>query len=207
MSTLVIDPKYDAQMQALIEERRRIGIDRYDEVWEGTYVMAAAPNNEHQYLVMKLAFALEFVLGSADLAHVCPGVNVSDREEDWEDNYRIPDVAVFLRDTKARNCGTFWLGGPDFAIEITSPRDRSHEKLPFYAEVGVREVLIVNRTTWQLELYRRVADELQLAATATVENGVALIPATVPLTYSLAAGLERPQIIVQDSTAKNVWRI
>ncbi len=35
----------------LIQERKHKGLDRYDEVWEGMYVMATMPNNAHQRLV------------------------------------------------------------------------------------------------------------------------------------------------------------
>jgi hypothetical protein len=35
----------------LIQERKRKGIDRHDEVWEGMYVMPSMPNNAHQLLV------------------------------------------------------------------------------------------------------------------------------------------------------------
>ena len=50
--------------------------------------------------------------------------------------------------------GTFWYGGPDFAVEVISPFDRSRKKFEFYARVGVRELLLVNRKPWSLELYR-----------------------------------------------------
>lgn len=33
--------------RALIEERRASGLDRYDEVWEGVYVMSLMAKNEH----------------------------------------------------------------------------------------------------------------------------------------------------------------
>jgi Uma2 family endonuclease len=38
-------------------------------------------------------------------------------------------------------------------VEIRSPSDETMEKLPFYARLGVPEVWIVERDTWQPELY------------------------------------------------------
>ncbi len=38
----------------LIEERRRKGINRHDEVWDGVYVMPSMPNLDHQRLVHDL---------------------------------------------------------------------------------------------------------------------------------------------------------
>ena len=43
MLTLVTDPAISLR---LIQQRRDAGIDQFDEVWEGMYVMAPAPNDE-----------------------------------------------------------------------------------------------------------------------------------------------------------------
>jgi hypothetical protein len=40
--TLVMDPP-PAEFEALIERRRRLGLDRRDEMWEGVYHLAPAP--------------------------------------------------------------------------------------------------------------------------------------------------------------------
>ncbi len=86
------------------------------------------------------------------------------RPSDWTKNYRCPDVLVFLPGNPAEDRGTHWLGGPDFAVEIMSRGDRSRKKLDFYAKVGVRELLLIDRRPWKLELYRRHDDRLELAA-------------------------------------------
>ncbi len=52
METLIADPRLS---QRLIDERRARGIDRFDEVWEGVYVMAPAPNDEHQEIELRIA--------------------------------------------------------------------------------------------------------------------------------------------------------
>jgi Uma2 family endonuclease len=200
MSTLINDPTVEPQIQAIIARRREIGADHHDEVWEGVYFMSPAPNNRHQDLVGKLTAILQDVIGWPELGEVHPGVNVSDRETNWRENYRVPDVTVFLKGTTARNCDTHWLGGPDFLIEIASLGDRSHEKLPFYAGVGVREALIINRHPWQLELYRLEAGELRLVSVATVQNTIVLAPEVVPLTFALELG-DPPRIAVVHTAA------
>ena len=68
---------------------------------------------------------------------------------------------MILASSKAEDRDTYWRGAADFVIEITSPGDRTHEKLPFYSRLGVREVLIVNRQSWTLELYRQQAGGLE----------------------------------------------
>src|SRR5215213_4233257 len=109
MPTLVLDPYVEERIRA---EREASGADRYDEVWEGVYVMAPLADDEHQDLQTQLGAVLQVCVGWKGLGQVRTGVNISDREKGWKQNYRFPDVAVFLPDTKARNCGAFWLGGP-----------------------------------------------------------------------------------------------
>ncbi len=91
-------------------------------------MMTSMPNDEHQEIASRLTLIFEEVVGWPGLAKVRPGVNVSDRKSDWKQNYRVPDVAVFMNDGLAQNCDTYWLGGPDFAVEILSPDDRTRQK-------------------------------------------------------------------------------
>ena len=97
-----------------------------------------------------------------------PGVNLSDRDKGWEQNYREPDVAVFLRDGKAINCGTHWRGAADFLVEIISPGERTREKIPFYSSLGVVELLIIDRDPWTLELYRHQNGQLAKVGQSTL---------------------------------------
>src|SRR5262249_1480339 len=129
-------------------------------VWEGVYVVPPMPNNEHQELIIPLAMAIDVATGSRPQDRLFPGVNVSDRVVDWTHNYRCPDVALFFAGNPAKDCVTHWCGGPDFLIEILSPGDIAHDKLPFYASVKVREVLIIDRDPWRLELYQLQGGQL-----------------------------------------------
>lgn len=94
-------------------------------------MMSPLADDEHQEFQCALGAVFIGVLAGDARFKVRCGVNVSDQESDWKQNYRCPDVVVFAPDTAAKNCGTYWLGGPDFAVEITSPHDRSREKLDF----------------------------------------------------------------------------
>jgi Uma2 family endonuclease len=191
----------------LIAERKRLGHDRFDEVWEGIYVMNPLANWEHQELVGGLIQCLGSVIRDARLGQVLPGVNVSDRQQGWEKNFRCPDVAVFLNDTKAVNCGAFAFGGPDFAVEIVSPGDRSREKRGFYAKVGTRELLIVDRKPWAIELYRLEGEALVRAGKSTLAKPDWLTSEVVPLKFRLVAGKTRPEIEAVHATTRKKWRI
>ena len=140
--------------ERLIAERRRSGADRYDEVWDGVYVMSPLANNEHQKLATKLARVFDEVLGDREDVSSIAGANVSDQETEWTKNYRCPDVVVVLPGLRAIDRGTHWHGGPDFVVEIVSEGDATYEKLDFYSKIRVRELLIVDRDPWALELYR-----------------------------------------------------
>src|SRR2546423_8714240 len=142
MPTLVMDPHIEEQ---LLENRRAWGGDRFDEVWDGVYVMAPMANLEHQQLMINVGAAFVNAFAGQPEILVFPGVNVSDRKKGWEKNFRCPDVAVVLPGSSAIDCDTFYFGGPDFVVEIVSDFDRSREKFEFYARVGVREMLLVDR--------------------------------------------------------------
>src|SRR5206468_9064964 len=50
-------------------------------------------------------------------------------------------------------------GGPDAVIEVRSPDDESYEKFPFFARLGVREVIVVDLDSKDVELYRLAGSE------------------------------------------------
>lgn len=169
--------------------------------------MSPIANNEHQDLVGALSAVLRVVIGWTGLGDVFPGVNVSDREVDWTQNYRVPDVAVFLRGTRAQNRETHWFGGPDFAVEILSEGDRSREKLGFYASVGTRELLLVDRQRWALELYRLEGGALLPVGVAAVDRGGPIASDVVPLSFRLQAGSPRPKVVVEHGDGRQRWEV
>ncbi|MBA3313459.1 MAG: Uma2 family endonuclease [Planctomycetota bacterium] len=202
MTTVVEDKDLERQLR---RHRKRTGADRYDEVWDGVYVMAAMPNNDHQRLVNKLAFALETVVGQSDRGVVFPGVNISDQPTRWKRNYRCPDIVVFLDGNPAEDRGTHWFGGPDLAIEIESPGDRSLAKLPFYAKVGTRDVLLVRRDPWQLELFRLSGNSLTSVGVSAAESQQQLHTESVPFTWRIVADMNRPRIEMACTEDERRW--
>jgi Uma2 family endonuclease len=204
MLAMISDPSLS---ERFIAERRAAGADHHDEVWEGIYVMTPSPNNEHQELVFEIGFVLREVVKTAQLGTVLPGTNLTDRSDDWTKNYRCPDLVVFLNDTQAENRDTHWLGGPDLAIEVVSPGDQTREKIPFYEKIGTRELLIIDRDPWQLELLRLTDAELLSSGVSTVDKPEILASQSVPLTWRLQPGHPRPQIAVQHATDDKTWLI
>ncbi len=134
-----------------------------------------------------------------------PGVNLSDREEGWEQNYREPDVAAFLRDGKAINCGTHWRGAADFLVEIISPGERTRDKIPFYSGLGLVELLIVDGDPWMLELYGHQNGQLEKIGQSTLAAPEVLASQTVGLTFQLLPGEPRPHIQVTHPASGRQW--
>jgi len=202
MATLITDPDLEQQVRAT---RSEWGGDRYDEVWEGMHVMTPVPNIEHQDIAGGLVTVLRVVIDWTGMGKVYPGINVSDRELGWKKNYRVPDAVVVLNGTKARHCGTHLCGGPDFLAEIVSPHDLSRDKLQFYAGINVRELLIIDRDPWCLELYRLDAGNLGLVGRSTLDEPNELRSDVIPLSFSLLAGSARPQIEVVHHDGRQQW--
>jgi Uma2 family endonuclease len=131
MPTLVLDPQ-PAWVERLLEERRRSGADRRDEVWDGILHVIPPPSVEHERLAHALHVLLDPHAVAVNLVVVgTVGIGT-------EDDYRVPDLAV-LRPGYAPE----WNRTAAMVVEIVSPRDDTWEKLPFYAGHQVNEVMIV----------------------------------------------------------------
>jgi Uma2 family endonuclease len=194
MTRVLLLPKASKKV---IRERRSHGLDRYDEVWNGVYVVSPIADNEHQTFGGQLSYAIRSALGDLPEILVVPGgLNISDRPSDWRKNYRIPDVSVFLPGNPAIDKGSHWLGGPDFAAEILSPGDRSRKKFGFYAAVNVRELLLVNRKPWRLELYLRQGDGWSPALISDLTDQAPIRSDVLGLTFRLLPGPKWPSVEV-----------
>jgi Uma2 family endonuclease len=132
MRTLVLDPA-PAEFDALLERRRRLGIDLYDEVWEGVLHMVPAPHSAHGKLDRRLARLLDAPAQAAGLEASGP-VNIGGPED-----YRVPDAALLRPGPDG-----VYLPGAALVVEIVSPDDETWAKLPFYAAHDVDELLIVD---------------------------------------------------------------
>ena len=131
MPTLVLDPQ-PAWVERLLDERRRSGAARRDEVWEGVLHVIPPPSVEHERLAHALHVLLDPHAAGVNLVVVgTVGIGI-------EDDYRVPDLAL-LRPGYAPQ----WNRTAALIVEIASARDDSWEKLPFYAGHQVDEVMIV----------------------------------------------------------------
>lgn len=128
--------KLPAKAAALIESRRKLGLDGHDEVWEGVYRMPPHADGGHAWLEAELPVVLRprararglFFYGAANLGE--PG------------DFRVPDGVV----TRDRTTNLYFIAAA-MVIEILSPDDDTYRKFDFYAARGVKEILVVDWRT------------------------------------------------------------
>ena len=132
MRVLSTDPP-PAEIETLLERRRRSGIDRFDELWDGVLHMAPMAHSRHGKVQAQLFEFLGPLARSAGMS-TCGEFNVGEQND-----FRIPDGGLLIPGSHAVFHATAAL-----VFEVLSPGDETFEKLPFYAAHGVEEVLILD---------------------------------------------------------------
>jgi Uma2 family endonuclease len=202
MPVLINDPLMEVKFRS---DREECDSSRWDEVWEGVLVVPPIPNDDHQDLVGKIYLALFDVSQKTKKGLVRPGVNVTDRHPGWKDNYRVPDVVVYLFTNPAINHGSHWTGGPDFLVEVLSPGERAYAKFDFYAKVRTQEIMLVFRNPWSLELHRLEGDSFRLVGRNELGDASVLSSDAIPLSFHLTPSATRPTIEMRHTEDGRVW--
>lgn len=145
MRTLFVDPPQ--AVEDLIAQRKALGQDLYDEVWDGEYHVAAAPTDGHADVQVRLIRLLGPLADRVGLLVRGPS-NIG-----GPDDFRVPDIA-FLRGDK----GVTWHTSAAVVVEVVSPGDESRRKFGHYFGIGVEELLIVDPKLRSVEWYARGVD-------------------------------------------------
>lgn len=175
---------------AFLEERRRRGQDKKDELWDGVLHMGPPPTSIHDRFTIDLIIALEAIARRRGRHAWQGGVH----EPGAERNYRIPDVSIARPDQVSPR----GLEGAELVVEVLSPRDRSRDKFGFYARVGVEEIWLIEPATRELEVFTVSGGDVQVLPTP-------LGPLRSPL---LSVTLERvvtpdgPRLVLVDGDAR-----
>jgi Uma2 family endonuclease len=141
------------------------------------------------------------VVEDTGLGQVFYHLNVAGPAKGLED-FRIPDLLVILRNSAAKMRQTYVAGGPDFILEVHSPDDETYEKIPWYAAQGVRELLVVDRDTKALRLFRASSGQLREVAASA---GAAECE-TVPLRFERVVEPDGPRLRVSHRLIQGkVW--
>ncbi len=138
----------DPGFQSWLEQRRRQGNDRFDEVWDGVLHVVPPPSSQHQAFESELEAVLR-PIAKARGCSVFHNMGVYDPTA-GEKNFRIPDlVVVDPKFVSPRGIE----GRAELAVELLSPDDESHDKLPFYASCGIPELWMIDPITRDVEIY------------------------------------------------------
>ena len=146
MRTVVLGEQ-PAPLRSWLDQRRALGQDRFDEVWEGEYHVAPEAHGRHGDVQNQLAVLLRpraqaaGLWGSGPLNLGGPG------------DYRVPDQA-YLR----QRATEVWNPAAAIVVEILSPGDESYAKFGFYHRLGVEEVLVVDPLRRAVEWYGRTGE-------------------------------------------------
>jgi len=135
-------------LDELLDERRRVGLDAREEIWEGEYhLMVPGPSGPHGHLDMELTVALRPHARAAGLAGLIQA-NIG-----GPDDHRVPDQSYVAGPIDRTYFDTAAL-----VVEVVSPGDESWNKFDFFAAHGVEEVLIADPETASLHWFRLVGD-------------------------------------------------
>ncbi|MEX2290053.1 MAG: Uma2 family endonuclease [Mycobacteriales bacterium] len=133
MTTIIRGPR-PPELEQYLERRRRAGADRFDEVWEGRYVVAPDPHSNHGVVQGELFALLKPAARRLGVRAVVT-FNLG-----APDDFRIPDAGLLPGPPGV------WHDTALLVVEVLSPDDMTFDKLGFYTARGVRELLVVD---WQ----------------------------------------------------------
>jgi Uma2 family endonuclease len=137
--------------QAMLDERRRLGLDVRDEMWDGVLHVVPPPGGPHQRLSTRFVMVVGPVAERRGLVpHMETGLFRAD------DDYRVPDQ-LYCRPEHLSDRG---VEGAELVVEIRSKGDESYDKVDFYSRVGVREMIVAHPRERRVELFRAVGGRL-----------------------------------------------
>lgn len=185
----------------ILQERKRTGADRWDEMWKGVLHMAAAPNKRHTRLQVQLHNWLDKYWARPAGNQVDLLVNVAS-VDGWPHDYRIPDIVLLTPERFAIDRDEYYNGAPTVAVEIRSPGDETWDKMEFYADIAVPEIWVIDRDTRVPQVFRlagSVYEELDAEADRWLRS-----PMTGVWLRSGSAGTLEVQMDDDDATRRSL---
>jgi len=158
VKTVVLDP-LPIEVEQLMKRRKRLGLDLYDEVWEGTYHMAPMARLGHGQLQAQVLALLEPLAERVGLLVSGP-FNLGQLND-----FRVPDGGLYRGESDP---DTVYLDTAALVVEIVSVGDETYDKLPFYAARQVNEVLVVDATERRVQVLVLTGDAYRDAECSTV---------------------------------------
>jgi hypothetical protein len=139
--------------ETVLAERRRLGADRRDEMWDGVHHLVPLPSGPQQGLSAEFLLAVGPVAKSRGLVpHFGTALFRA------ADDYRVPDQ-LYCRPEHLSERGA---EGAELVVELGPDTGAARRKLGFYAALSVHEVLVLRLDDRTATLFRAVDGELRL---------------------------------------------
>ena len=124
--------------------RQRLGQDRYDEVWEGSYHVVPGPAMDHAAVDAGLMAVLARRARGAGLL-ATTAFNLGSAKD-----YRVPDGGLHREPSSA-----VYVDTAAAVVEILSPHDETFAKFSFYAAHGVEEIIVADPAAHTIRIWGR----------------------------------------------------
>jgi Uma2 family endonuclease len=172
VTTIVRGPR-PPELEAWLQRRRRLGLDRRDEVWEGRYVVAPDPHSNHGEVQLALGALLRPAARRLGLQATAT-FNLG-----GPDDFRVPDAGLVPRPAGV------WHDTAALVVEILSPDDQTFDKLDFYTAHGVQELLVLDWRDRSVRCFALQEGQREMAASAVLDLATSQITSSIdwpPLT-------------------------
>ena len=177
--------------ESWLKERARLGIDRFDEMWEGVLHVVPPPGLTHQRIGSELHAFFKLKLRDQNI-EVLYETGVHRPGSEGQD-YRVPDLVFFGADDTSIQSERGIEGAPLAILEIRSPNDETYEKFGFWADLGVMEIIVISPESRAAEVFR-LAGKSYVAVSAD-EQGRAHA-ASIDARFSTVSSPDGPRLRV-----------
>jgi len=156
MRTVVLQRHHPGLVEVMAE-RRRLGLDRHDELWDGELHTAPGPTFEHGSVDSDLMDVLKR-RGKPRGLRATTACNVG-----TPTNYRVPDGGLHHPGAS----GT-WLPTAALVAEVLSPGDETYDKFGHWDAPGVEEVVVADPATRTVRVWQRQDGHLVETGTSSL---------------------------------------
>lgn len=144
MTTVVLGR--EPVVEAWLEQRRALGLDGRDEVWDGVYHVAPPEHGRNGAVAMELQAVIR---EPARVAGLRAGGSFNLGRKD---DFRVPDLGFHRGSPNHLHFATAAL-----LVEVLSPDDETYAKFGFYAAHGVDELWVVDPLERTVRMWTLVA--------------------------------------------------
>jgi hypothetical protein len=157
--------------EAWLEQRRALGQDKKDEIWEGVYHVAPHEHARNGRLAWRLGLMLQHRAAAAGLE---PGGSFNLGEPR---DFRVPDLGYHRSPESALYMPTAAL-----VVEVLSPHDETLQKLGFYAAHGVEELWVLDPDAHTVRIWELREGRLEPVASSAL-MGISAADVEAALTW------------------------